>query len=135
MVWLFCSFLFLLIFKISYIWCYFELNNLSDSVDDNSNEELDNLAIKFVSNLENRGIDLIIDVKDIWFSLIGAKDRDKMVLVFDKMIDILGTDHHGYVARLKSSVKALGNDPDKLEVKLLALFNSLTVTPNLLAIE
>ena len=65
-----------------------KLNNLSDGVDDNSNEELDNLAIKFVSNLENRGIDLIIDVKDIWFSLIGAKDRDKMVLVFDKMIDI-----------------------------------------------
>ena len=65
-----------------------KLNNLSDSVDDNSNEELDNLAIKFVSNLENRGIDLIIDVKDLWFSVIGAKDRDKMVLVFDKMIDI-----------------------------------------------
>ena len=65
-----------------------KLNNISDSVDDNSNEELDNLAIKFVSNLENRGIDLIIDVKDIWFSVIGAKDRDKMVLVFDKMIDI-----------------------------------------------
>ena len=37
------------------------------------------------------------------------------------MIDILGTDHHGYVARLKSSVKVLGNDPDKLEVKLLQL--------------
>ena len=65
-----------------------KLNNISDSVDDNSNEELDNLAIKFVSNLENRGIDLIIDVKELWFSLIGAKDRDKMVLVFDKMIDI-----------------------------------------------
>ena len=65
-----------------------KLYNLSDSVDINSNEELDNLAIKFVSNLENRGIDLIIDVKELWFSLIGAKDRDKMVLVFDKMIDI-----------------------------------------------
>ena len=37
------------------------------------------------------------------------------------MIDIFGTDHHGYVARLKSSVKALGNDPEKLEVKLLQL--------------
>jgi DNA polymerase-3 subunit delta' len=65
-----------------------KLNNISDSVIDNSNEELDNLAIKFVSNLENRGIDLIIDVKELWFSVIGAKDRDKMVLVFDKMIDI-----------------------------------------------
>lgn len=46
---------------------------------------------------------------------------DKYSRGFDKMIDILGTDHHGYVARLKSSVKALGNDADKLEVKLLQL--------------
>ena len=51
-------------------------------------EELNDLAVKFVSNLENRGIDLIIDVKEFWFTVIGAKDRDKMVLVFDKMIDI-----------------------------------------------
>ena len=40
---------------------------------------------------------------------------------FDKMIDILGTDHHGYVARLKSSVQALGQNSEKLEVKLLQL--------------
>lgn len=46
---------------------------------------------------------------------------DKYKRGYDKMIDILGTDHHGYVSRLKSSVKALGNDPDKLEVKLLQL--------------
>ena len=46
---------------------------------------------------------------------------DKYNRGYDKMIDIFGTDHHGYVARLKSSVKALGNDPDKLEVKLLQL--------------
>ena len=46
---------------------------------------------------------------------------DKFNRGFDKMIDIFGADHHGYVARLKSSVKALGNDPEKLEVKLLQL--------------
>ena len=46
---------------------------------------------------------------------------DKINRGFDKMIDIFGADHHGYVARLKSSVKALGNDPEKLEVKLLQL--------------
>lgn len=50
-----------------------------------------------------------------------AYHYDKYARGFDKMIDILGTDHHGYVARLKSSVKALGNDPEKLEVKLLQL--------------
>ena len=47
--------------------------------------------------------------------------KDKYLRGYDKMIDIFGTDHHGYVARLKSSVKALGNDPEKLEVKLLQL--------------
>ena len=50
-----------------------------------------------------------------------AYHKDKYSRGYDKMIDILGTDHHGYVARLKSSVKAMGNDPEKLEVKLLQL--------------
>lgn len=50
-----------------------------------------------------------------------AYHYDKYNRGYDKMIDIFGTDHHGYVARLKSSIKALGNDPDKLEVKLLQL--------------
>jgi len=46
---------------------------------------------------------------------------DKYQRGYDKMIDILGTDHHGYVARLKSSVMALHNDEKKLDVKLLQL--------------
>lgn len=50
-----------------------------------------------------------------------AYHMDKYNRGFDKMIDIFGADHHGYVARLKSSVKALGNDPEKLEIKLLQL--------------
>lgn len=47
--------------------------------------------------------------------------KDKINRGFDKLIDILGTDHHGYVARLKSSMMALGENPEKLEVKLLQL--------------
>ena len=50
-----------------------------------------------------------------------AYHYDKYQRGYDKMIDIFGTDHHGYVNRLKSSVKVLNNDPDKLEVKLLQL--------------
>lgn len=50
-----------------------------------------------------------------------AYHMDKVNRGFDKMIDVLGTDHHGYVARLKSSYKAVGNDPESLEVKLLQL--------------
>ena len=51
-------------------------------------EVLDKLALDFVFNLETRGIDMLINVKDIWFSVLGPKDREKMVLVFDMMIDI-----------------------------------------------
>ena len=42
---------------------------------------------------------------------------------FDRMIDIWGADHHGYVARVKASLEALGRDPDKLEILLGQLVN------------
>jgi len=51
-------------------------------------ESLDNLAINFIDMLENKGIDLILSVKEVWFSEISSKDREKMVLVFERMIDI-----------------------------------------------
>ena len=35
---------------------------------------------------------------------------------FDRVIDIWGADHQGHIAGLKSSVKVLGADPDKLEI-------------------
>ena len=44
---------------------------------------------------------------------------------YDKMIDVLGTDHHGYVARLKGAIKANGYDDTKLDVKLLQLVRLL----------
>lgn len=46
---------------------------------------------------------------------------DKMDRGFTKLIDVLGTDHHGYVSRLKSAIKAIGYDETKLSVKLLQL--------------
>ena len=46
---------------------------------------------------------------------------DKYERGFTKMIDVLGTDHHGYIPRLKSAIEANGYDASKLEVKLLQL--------------
>jgi len=37
---------------------------------------------------------------------------------FDRVIDVLGADHHGQVASLKAGVEALGVDPDRLEVRI-----------------
>ena len=48
---------------------------------------------------------------------------DKLERGFDRMINIWGADHHGYVARVKASIEALGYDPEKLEILLGQLVN------------
>lgn len=40
---------------------------------------------------------------------------------FDKAIDVLGADHHGYVPRLKAALQALDVDPDKLDAVLMQM--------------
>lgn len=50
-----------------------------------------------------------------------AYHLDKINRGYDKLIDVLGADHHGYVSRLKASIEALGYDKDKLEAKLLQM--------------
>jgi len=38
---------------------------------------------------------------------------------FDLLLDVLGADHHGYVARLRAGLEAMGEPGDSLEVKLV----------------
>lgn len=52
-----------------------------------------------------------------------AYHLDKLERGYDRLINIWGADHHGYVARVKASIAALGYDPDKLEVLLGQLVN------------
>jgi len=40
---------------------------------------------------------------------------------FDRVINLLGADHHGHVARMKAAVKALGVDPAKLDIVIFQL--------------
>ena len=42
---------------------------------------------------------------------------------YDKIINIWGADHHGYIARIKASMKALGYDDSKLKVLLVQFVN------------
>jgi arginyl-tRNA synthetase len=44
---------------------------------------------------------------------------DKLDRGYDRLINVLGADHHGYVARLKAVIAAVGADPDRLEIPLL----------------
>ncbi len=45
--------------------------------------------------------------------------KNKMDRGYEKLIDILGADHHGYINRLKASMQALGYEADTLEVDII----------------
>ena len=44
-----------------------------------------------------------------------------MVRKYDTAIDILGADHHGYIARMKAALKALGIDENRLDIIIMQM--------------
>jgi arginyl-tRNA synthetase len=54
-----------------------------------------------------------------YFASDIAYHMNKLERGYDRVIDIWGADHHGYVPRVKAALKALGDDPDKLDVLLV----------------
>jgi arginyl-tRNA synthetase len=51
-----------------------------------------------------------------------AYHRDKFSRA-ERLIDVWGADHHGYVSRLKAAVQALGHDAEELRIELTQLVN------------
>jgi arginyl-tRNA synthetase len=56
-----------------------------------------------------------------YFASDIAYHLDKRLRGFDQLIDVLGADHHGYVARVRGGLAAMGEPPDSLEVCLIQL--------------
>ncbi len=54
-----------------------------------------------------------------YFASDIAYHLNKFERGFDKVINIWGADHHGYIPRVSGAVKALGLDADKLQVALV----------------
>lgn len=54
-----------------------------------------------------------------YFASDIAYHFDKRERGFDHLIDILGSDHHGYVARVRAGLMAMGYEGDSLEVELM----------------
>jgi len=50
-----------------------------------------------------------------------AYHKDKFDRGFEKVINIWGADHHGYIPRMKAAMQALGYDRDALEVEIIQL--------------
>jgi arginyl-tRNA synthetase len=54
-----------------------------------------------------------------YFASDIAYHYDKRERGFDRLIDILGADHHGYVTRVKAGLEAMGYRADDLDVELV----------------
>ncbi|HNX28161.1 MAG TPA: arginine--tRNA ligase [Syntrophomonadaceae bacterium] len=56
-----------------------------------------------------------------YFAADIAYHKDKFERGFDWVINVWGADHHGHVARMKGAIKALGYDPNRLDILLMQL--------------
>ena len=54
-----------------------------------------------------------------YFASDIAYHLEKFERGFDRVIDVWGADHHGYIPRVKAALQALGTNPDRLDVLLV----------------
>ena len=54
-----------------------------------------------------------------YFASDIAYHMEKFQRGFDRVIDVWGADHHGYVPRVKAALSAMGEDPSRLDVLLV----------------
>ncbi|HYC56938.1 MAG TPA: arginine--tRNA ligase [Candidatus Binatia bacterium] len=56
-----------------------------------------------------------------YFACDIAYHREKVLKGYDRIINVWGADHHGYVSRIRGCLQALGLEPDKLRVVLVQM--------------
>ena len=63
------------------------------------------------------------DGRTTYFASDVAYHKDKIDRGFDKLINVWGADHHGYIKRIEASIEGLGFDKEKLDVQLVQFAN------------
>jgi len=58
-----------------------------------------------------------------YFAADIAYHEDKLQRGYDRVIDVWGADHHGYVGRMRAAWEALGGEPERLELLIMQLVN------------
>lgn len=62
-----------------------------------------------------------------YFASDIAYHRDKLTRGYDRLINIWGADHHGYIPRMQAAFEALAHDPGRLEIIVGQLVNVVEV--------
>ncbi|TFJ93391.1 arginine--tRNA ligase [Lentibacillus salicampi] len=52
-----------------------------------------------------------------------AYHKDKLERGFDQIINVWGSDHHGYISRMRAAIQALGYPAEKFDVKIIQTVN------------
>ena len=63
------------------------------------------------------------DGRATYFASDVAYHKDKIDRGFNKLINVWGADHHGYIKRIEASIRGLGFDEEKLDVQLVQFAN------------
>lgn len=81
-------------------------------------------ALFFVGKGDQEDKDRVVKKSDgnfTYFASDIAYHADKIARGYDRLINVLGADHHGYVARIKNSLEALGLPASRFEALLFQL--------------
>jgi arginyl-tRNA synthetase len=107
----------------------------------------DDGVAKLLAELEKRKF-IYNDGETVWFRTTAFGDEKDRVVIrksgeptyfaadityhqnkyergFDKIIDVWGADHHGYIPRMVACIEALGHEKDSLKIVLVQLVNLL----------
>lgn len=79
-------------------------------------------ALWFKTSLFEKDDDRVLvksDGENTYFTSDIAYHLDKFKRSFDMLVDIWGSDHHGYIPRLRASVQALGRNKEDLKFLLI----------------
>ncbi|MDR2820656.1 MAG: arginine--tRNA ligase [Desulfovibrio sp.] len=60
-----------------------------------------------------------------YFATDIAYHRDKFQRGYDRLIDVWGADHHGYIPRMRAAITAIGRPVESFDVVLIQLVNLL----------
>jgi len=85
-------------------------------------------ALFFKSGAEGDDKDRVVRKTDGAFTYFAsdiAYHADKLARGYDRLIVVLGADHHGYTARIRNALTALGLPSERFEAILLQLVNLL----------
>lgn len=60
-----------------------------------------------------------------YFASDIAYHKNKLDRGFDRLVDVWGADHHGYIPRVRAAIRSIGEDKDALDIILVQLVNLL----------